>query len=177
MRIPRTFSIHTSRLPLRASAASDAHRAYEIQSNWNVTRNLSGASWPADFEKTSAWFATHADEWEAGQAFRFAMMREDVMIGLTDIGDIQDACGELGYWLDETYWGQGLATEAASAMVALAFDSLQLRRLYAGRAFDNVASGRVLKNLGFQKIEEVERYYGPRQENIRSMQYELKWAA
>jgi RimJ/RimL family protein N-acetyltransferase len=70
-------------------------------------------------------------------------------IGL-DLGeDVYFRTAEIGYWLGEPFWGQGIATRAVRAMTQWAFDKLNLVRLQA-RVFEtNPASGRVLEKAGF----------------------------
>jgi RimJ/RimL family protein N-acetyltransferase len=55
---------------------------------------------------------------------------------------------EIGWRLARSHWGRGLATEAAIAVVAYAFDDLGLERLVSIRDPDNDASGRVMEKLG-----------------------------
>lgn len=53
------------------------------------------------------------------------------------------------YWaLFSAYRGQGLATEAARALVGFAFEHLRLERVIAGTADDNTASQAVMRRLG-----------------------------
>lgn len=54
----------------------------------------------------------------------------------------------LGYAYGRETWGRGYATEAALAMVGLAFDVLHLRRVWASCDPDNTASARVLQKCG-----------------------------
>ena len=56
---------------------------------------------------------------------------------------------ELGYRLARTWWGRGLATEAAAAWVRAGFDTHRLRRIAAFAHPANTASHRVLVKLGF----------------------------
>ena len=56
---------------------------------------------------------------------------------------------EVGWGLLRDTWGRGYATEAGRAVVALARDSLRLKRLRASWLVGNPASGRVLRKLGF----------------------------
>ncbi|HEV8441010.1 MAG TPA: GNAT family N-acetyltransferase [Methylomirabilota bacterium] len=56
---------------------------------------------------------------------------------------------ELGYRLARASWGQGIATEAASALVEYAFGALVLPRLVAVLYPQNRASRRVLDKLSF----------------------------
>jgi [ribosomal protein S5]-alanine N-acetyltransferase len=56
---------------------------------------------------------------------------------------------ELGFHLRPEYWGRGFAEEAARAVIAFAFETLGVERLFAGHHPDNGASERVLRKLGF----------------------------
>jgi RimJ/RimL family protein N-acetyltransferase len=56
--------------------------------------------------------------------------------------------GELGYALDRVYWGQGYATEAALAMLAFGFRSLNLHRIVGTCHPANQGSIRVLEKVG-----------------------------
>ncbi|HEY4941449.1 MAG TPA: GNAT family N-acetyltransferase [Rhizomicrobium sp.] len=140
---------------MRPSAAADATRAFEIQSNWNVTRNLRMARFPPDRADLAQWFAAHEQEWHGGTAYRFAILYGGRMIGLVDLDEIANGEGDLGYWLDEAYWGQGFAFEAAEAVVRFGFEQAGLTALNSGHAADNPASGRVLTRLGFAYLDEV----------------------
>ena len=56
---------------------------------------------------------------------------------------------ELGYWVAEPFWGQGIAVEACRAVLEYAFRELQPERMQARVIAGNDASGRVLEKLGF----------------------------
>lgn len=165
--------ITTRRLHLCPSTAADAQRAFEIQSDWAVTRMLRMASFPPDRTEIEAWFADHPRERAAGQAYRFAAMLDGRMIGLVDIDEIADGEGELGYWFEQAAWGQGFASEAATAVVRFAFAQAGLLSLRSGHAADNAASGRVLSRLGFRLLDQVERNSRPRGETILQCRYRL----
>jgi RimJ/RimL family protein N-acetyltransferase len=57
---------------------------------------------------------------------------------------------ELGFWIGVPYWGHGYATEAAAAVLAYGFDTLDLHRIYASHVEGNVASSRVLQKIGMR---------------------------
>ncbi|MBP3441014.1 MAG: GNAT family N-acetyltransferase [Tidjanibacter sp.] len=57
---------------------------------------------------------------------------------------------ELGYWLAEEYWGRGLMTEAARAIIERAFGTLGYRRLWCGYYEGNERSRRVMEKCGFK---------------------------
>jgi [ribosomal protein S5]-alanine N-acetyltransferase len=89
-------TLKTDRLLLRPSRAADADRAFEIQTDWEVTRMLSLASYPPNRQEIERWFADHQRQWEVGQAYRFAVVLEGKMVGLVDIDGITDGDGTLG---------------------------------------------------------------------------------
>ncbi|MFB9952640.1 GNAT family N-acetyltransferase [Rhizobium puerariae] len=170
---PPRHAIRTDRLVLRPSDGADADRAFEIQSDWEVTRMLRMASFPADRQAIHAWFSDHRREWLAGEAFRFAVETDGRMIGLTDLDEISGPEGEIGYWLERAAWGHGYAFEAAGALTRFAFETAGLSTLKSGHAEDNPASGRILAKLGFAPIDTVERFSRPRGEMIRQCRYTL----
>src|SRR5690606_39788462 len=57
---------------------------------------------------------------------------------------------ELGYWIGEPYWGRGYATEAAHALVDLAFRATLIDRLHVSCRVINTSSRRVIHKCGFQ---------------------------
>jgi RimJ/RimL family protein N-acetyltransferase len=74
------------------------------------------------------------------------------------IGDVvlffrsrEHAGGELGYVFDPAFGAQGYATEAASAVLALAFEQLGLHRIIARLDARNQASAKLAARLGFRQ--------------------------
>ena len=66
---------------------------------------------------------------------------------------------ELGYHLKAAFWGQGLATEAASTVVQHAFSVLGVETLFAGHHPRNDPSRKVLGKLGF--VYAGDEFYEP----------------
>ena len=168
-----SVTLATDRLLLRPTTPADAQRAFEIQSDWDVTRMLRMAQFPPDLEDMTGWFAEHPQEWIAGTAFRFAVERNARMIGLVDLDGIDGEQGELGYWLEKPSWDQGYAFEAAKKVVAFAFEQLGLARLKTGHAADNPASGKVLLKLGFRPQQAMRKTSRSRGEEILHQSYSL----
>ena len=56
---------------------------------------------------------------------------------------------EIGYRLSRRFWGQGLATEAASQVLAHGFEHIGLKSVVAIIAPDHHASARVAEKIGF----------------------------
>jgi RimJ/RimL family protein N-acetyltransferase len=57
---------------------------------------------------------------------------------------------DIGYVLHRDYWGQGLITEAASAIIEVGFSTLRMHRIWATTDPENLRSIRVLERLGMR---------------------------
>lgn len=58
---------------------------------------------------------------------------------------------EVGWRLARSYWGRGLASEAARAAIAFAFDELALGEIVAFTSAGNLRSRRVMERLGMRR--------------------------
>ena len=56
----------------------------------------------------------------------------------------------MGYWVGVPFWGQGICTEAARALLGFGFGDLNLNKIHAHHFTRNPASGRVLQKLGMK---------------------------
>ncbi len=70
-------------------------------------------------------------------------------IGLVKQNDVYRLTAEIGYWLGEPFWGQGIATKAVKLIAEYGFSQLELIRIYSGVFDFNKASQRVLEKAGF----------------------------
>lgn len=60
--------------------------------------------------------------------------------------------GEIAYSIDESYWGKGIATEAAECLLKLGFSSQFLNKISASCVPDNIGSKKVLEKNGMRYI-------------------------
>lgn len=65
--------------------------------------------------------------------------------------NVADQQAEIGYILHPEAQGQGIATEAARAMLAFGFEDVGLHRIYARCDARNTASARVMQRLGMRQ--------------------------
>ncbi|HQB79612.1 Acetyltransferase (GNAT) domain protein [anaerobic digester metagenome] len=70
-------------------------------------------------------------------------------IGVSPKKDVMRKNAELGYWLSEDYWGQGIMTRAIREIVTIAFAKFDINRIYATPYENNYASHRILEKVGF----------------------------
>lgn len=76
------------------------------------------------------------------------------IVGILSKTDIHKLNGELGYWIGEKYWNKNIMTKAISDVMKVAFEEINLRRVYSEVFSGNEASCRVLEKNGF-KLEAV----------------------
>jgi RimJ/RimL family protein N-acetyltransferase len=85
-------------------------------------------------------------------ATMFAIAVEGIAVGGIGVmlqPDVERVSAEVGYWLGESYWGRGIATDALRAISRYAADRHRLTRLFALTFAYNVASCRVLEKAGY----------------------------
>jgi len=71
-------------------------------------------------------------------------------IGIYPQSDIHEKNAEIGYWLAEAYWGQGIMTKAIQEIVEYGFRTFDLVRIFARPFSTNLKSQRVLEKAGFE---------------------------
>jgi [ribosomal protein S5]-alanine N-acetyltransferase len=82
----------------------------------------------------------------------FAILYDGVLVGGCGIilkNDVYRKTAEIGYWVAETCWGKGIATEAVRLITAYAFSTFDIVRLQAAVFDYNRASMKVLEKNGF----------------------------
>ena len=87
-----------------------------------------------------------------GRELSCGLFRDDRLVGCATLGSVvlgawQNA--HLGYWIDVTEIGKGLATAAVTALCRIGEQDLGLHRIQASTNPDNTASQRVLAKNGF----------------------------
>ena len=58
---------------------------------------------------------------------------------------------EVGYWISERYWNQGITSEALADAIQYYFEHTEVIRIFATVYEYNLASMRVLEKVGFKK--------------------------
>ena len=165
------MNIKTERLVLRPLKLSDAARIALLAGDFDVASMTGTIPHPYSEQMAGEWIGS-ALEGEEGTVF--VIERDGTLIGCVGYREDEKGGAELGYWLGKPYWGQGYATEAASAMIAYAFGEGGLRYLTSGHFRDNQASAGIIKKLGFVHKGEIARECVAREEEARCLTYRLE---
>jgi ribosomal-protein-alanine N-acetyltransferase len=83
----------------------------------------------------------------------FAITINDAPIGSIGIfpgTDVYRKSAEIGYWIAEDFWGNGIATNVVKEIIKYGFITWDLNRIYAKAFSVNAASQRVLSKAGFK---------------------------
>jgi RimJ/RimL family protein N-acetyltransferase len=81
--------------------------------------------------------------------------RSGAFVGWFSLRHVREGAGELGFRLRREAWGRGLASEGASAVVAIGFADKHLLRIVATTMAVNRASRRVMEKTGLTYVRAV----------------------
>ena len=176
-RVDDTFMLASPRLQLSRATLNN----YD---EWRTVRHRNAAylkpyepRW-ADNALTKTFFERRlqkfADHWQDDKTYGLLIFHREgpVLIGGVNINNVVRGGAQsasLGYWLDETYQGQGLMTEALNEVLIFAFGPLELERMNAATLIHNHKSRALLTRLGFEEEGYAAAYIeinGTRQDHI-----------
>jgi RimJ/RimL family protein N-acetyltransferase len=157
MKAPEVY--RTERLVLRRPRASDAAEIFgRYSSDPAVTKYV---GWPrhvstVDTEGFLAISDSQWNQWPAGP-YLIESHQDNKLLGSTGLGFDSPTVAATGYVLARDSWGMGLATEALTAMVAIA-QTLNAGHIYALVHPDHMASIRVLDKCGFRLEQRLAKF-------------------
>jgi RimJ/RimL family protein N-acetyltransferase len=139
---------------LRALAAGDAEAVFGALRIPGFTDGLLLEP-PSDVGEVRRAIEEDAERWRRGEAYSFAVVADADVAGRVDLRPDRFVAGalNLGFWIERTKWGRGLATDAGHAALRIAFEELGCREVWAGAATWNEPSHVVLRRLGFRHRE------------------------
>lgn len=165
----------TNRLILREVLPEDEDGFYELDSDPEVHKYI--GSEPIDtIEQARETIRFIRQQYIDNGIGRWAIIEKSTnnFIGWTGLKLIRKEINnhinyyDLGYRLLKKYWGNGFATEAASASLNYGFNKLALMEVYADANIENVASNNVLTKVGLRFVETFEK------EGIINNWYQIK---
>ena len=145
------MEIRFSDYMIRSWEMDDAPAIVKYANNKRIWRNLRDA-FPHPYALSDAEdFLNQVTAHEPECVFAISTKSEAIGgIGMLIGEDVHRFSAELGYWLAEPFWNQGIMTQAVKRIVEYAFIHLNLYRIYAQPYEGNNASVRVLEKAGFQ---------------------------
>ena len=144
-------TIKTARLLLRPYTSSDLDDVYSYASDERWSKYLPT---PVPYTRQhTADFLVHQVGLDRSVRSTWAIVLDGAVVGGINVRFFPDVkLGELGFSVARRCWGQGIATEAARAVISMAFrQDPELNRIRAMADDRNLASQRVLLKCGMTK--------------------------
>ena len=165
--------ITTERLTLRLPTMADAERVTLMLDNFAVSGNLSRVPYPYQLTDAKAYLRSRRSD-VAPEETGFAIDLPGVgFIG--QVGFHRDHRGNtvLGYYIGQPFWGRGIMTEAARAVVDWLFEASDARRVVSGVFHFNRPSLAIQRKLGFVETGTSMLHCLARGEDVRHIDTEL----
>lgn len=162
--------LRTERLLLRAFDEADASRLAQLGGAREIADTMISVPHPYTLAQALTNIAAFAQESSAGTGFHFGITlpgdpRKFIGYAALKYIDREHEEAELSFWIDADSAGNGYVTEAAQALIGMAFGPLGLNRICAYHMKRNPASSKVLAKLGFtmegclrQRVKKWGRY-------------------
>jgi len=151
-------NIETERFFIRALAHQDYQDLYEIFSDFEVVKYQQippMESLEIARGATENFIKGYTDKFK----IRRAIILEDKMIGIVSLHSFNYETKEveIGFMVNREHWGQGVMTEAASAVINYVFAHSNAKAVIAKPLPENIGSRKVINKLGFTKIDFIEK--------------------
>lgn len=156
--------IKTERLTLSPMGIKYLQSTHEYASDIETTKymiNLPNNT----VEETAEYLKNAQAEWDKAEPefYEFAILLNRKHIGAVSLYlDKNRTTGEFGWVINKNYWKQGIATEAAKALLKYSASVLDIRHFIAHCDSENVGSYRVMEKLGMQRA----KCYGGRKNKL-----------
>lgn len=161
----------SERLLLRPGWLEDATEVTARISDEAIVRNLARVPWPYREEHAVAWLSNWDDHALPHFLLTLPGERDAPIVGSCGLQESPDGGIEIGYWIARDWWGRGLATEAARAVLSIA-GTMGYERIFGRHAIDNPASGKVLRRVGFVPTCRMKSYFSlGRKAEVDSLEY------
>ncbi|OHA64555.1 MAG: hypothetical protein A2940_00035 [Candidatus Wildermuthbacteria bacterium RIFCSPLOWO2_01_FULL_48_29] len=147
------YTIKTKRLLLRPYRGEDEEALVRNINSKKVYRATLHIPYPYTVQDAKQWIAKNRKlaKQKNPESVNFVIEMNGELIGGIGFDDVEkNHRAEIGYWLGEKYWGQGIITEAVRAVTKFGFEELHLHRIYACVYPFNKASMKVLKKSGYK---------------------------
>lgn len=151
--------LKSSRLNFLKINESCIDRFTEAQFTYPVMKYITGHA--LTIEEAIARYLKYTEDPIAGHYFVLDAGTEQT-IGLAKLTEEAPGVVEIGYSLFEDYWGKGLATEMAQALIEYAIESLKPEKIIGFVDSRNMQSIKILEKMGMTQENEIIERQGMR---------------
>jgi len=150
---------------LRGLSIGDANDICRLMT-YNISKSLWEVPYPYSIEHAQNFINSSRGDFELLKAINFAILYksnpdcDSSLVGIISLKniDLDNKNANLGYWIGELYWGNGIASESVALVINHAFSVLGLDEVYAYVYSENRVSMQVLEKNGMTKKGEANEY-------------------
>jgi ribosomal-protein-alanine N-acetyltransferase len=141
--------LQRAEIRIRRQLIKDAKRFYEILNHPDF---IYFPVAPKSIEEEKRYLRGHKERRETNHSHNFAILVDDEVVGAVGlkIDSGRPYIGEIGYFVDHAYWGQGVASKAVGLVEEMGFSELGLERIEIMMVPANVGSVRVAEKCDYQ---------------------------
>lgn len=150
------FKLRTNRLFLKPISISDLDKIHELHL-LPETDKFNTLGIPDNINQTEKiikdWIEKHNNEAIKNFTFKVELIESETFIGLIslNLGNPKFKSCEVWYKFHSDFWNKGYATESLNKILEFAFGELDLHRIEAGCAVENIGSIRTLEKVGMTR--------------------------
>lgn len=152
--------LETARLVLRPQVIEDLDDLWTLYQNPNITRYIPDAPRSREEAQEELEWHMHGHPRHPELGLWATILKENGKFigrcGLLpwDVDGVHEV--EVAYTIAEEYWGQGLASEAAHAILKYGFETLNLSRLVSLIEPENIGSQKVAEKMGMKLEKKIQ---------------------
>jgi len=157
--------IESDRLIIRDHIEEDLNSMHKLLSNEKAMLYLPDIKTNTlDESKNNLYEAIKESKLENRRKYFFAIILKDTKEYVGEIGymvTLESTDGKvvnLGYFISPNYWGKGIVTEAAKAVINHAFSQRDIIKIETGCIKENLGSEKVMKKVGMVKEGEFKKH-------------------
>ncbi|TDQ82024.1 RimJ/RimL family protein N-acetyltransferase [Dongia mobilis] len=154
MRFAALALLQTTRLTLRPSMPADAADFRALERDPEVMRYLNGGH-PVDQEEADPDAPFLMPRGTEPHVWTARLAAGEAFVGWFCLWPEDDGLAELGYRLARAFWGRGLASEGAAALIAWGFTAAGYGRIVSTTMVVNQGSRRVMEKIGMTHTRTV----------------------
>ncbi len=155
-------TLSTDRLTLGKITYSDIPNIVKYANHKSISDNTLTMPYPDTEDHAVFWINMSNQGFSSQEQFIFGIFLKETNAFIGGMGlhvDKTHHKAEMGYWIAESFWNLGYATEAGKAVIQFGFEVLNLHKIYATHFPFNPASGKVLLNIGMTFESDLKQHY------------------
>lgn len=154
------------KVTIRYQQVKDARRFFDILTNPNFIYFGTNVKSAADEKK---WLKKNPAKRKNNIEWNYTILYENKVVGGIGfkINQHRKHIGEIGYFIDEEYWGKGIATKAVKLAEKEGFKKIGLSRIEVLMRPENKASEKVAIKSGYTKEGLLRKYLKDKKGKIR----------